>query len=635
MRGKQWIAWVALAAALLLVIPLVTKYTPIRNEQKASPQAAERSRTAQVKSETAAKLRILQRDMDATAMLCTTECTKDFTKLVNGQTEGKTKQEKIKHMMDMHKHMLYINWMNSKRSVSRGAVPPELKKKADKLLELAGNSIAQGQSFSSKPFEYNGHRYIVIGVPDKKHAGSGVRGLVMQDVVGQVKRHQQRNLRLVPYPAEGHYRIESVKANTTQDTTVRTGEDNGGASHYHINEVVVRFRTDPTEQQLAAIRQDIQAVTIQKLGYTYVFRSKQMETKAMMRYFQERWKPVYVEPHYLYMTNDTKNNAKHQNKKATKAAKAKATTGQDIIPNDVLYREYQWNLPTIETEKGWKVGKGSDSVIVAVLDTGVQGDHPDLQGRLVKGTNIVTEDEAPEDDVGHGTHVSGIIAASVNNGEGVAGLSWYNKIMPVKVLDSSGAGSTYSVAQGVIWATDHGAKVINMSLGNYAQADFLHDAIKYAFDHDVVLVAASGNDNTERPGYPAAYPEVFAVGATDKNSKRATFSNYGDYIDVAAPGDAIASTYPGNQYAALSGTSMASPHVAALAALIRSINPELKNTEVMDIMRQTALDLGTKGKDKYYGYGQIDVKKALHAAEQSSVSLQRFPQHTARKLEKM
>jgi subtilisin family serine protease len=177
------------------------------------------------------------------------------------------------------------------------------------------------------------------------------------------------------------------------------------------------------------------------------------------------------------------------------------------------------------------------------------------------------------------------------------------------------------VAQGIIWAADHGAKVINMSLGNYADANFLHDAIKYAYDKDVVLIAASGNDNTEKPGYPAAYPEVFAVAAIDSKKSKASFSNYGEYIDVAAPGVSIASTYPKNQYAALSGTSMASPHVTALAALIRSVNPLLKNTEVMDIMRQTATDLGPEGKDNYFGHGQIDVVKALKAAEQSRGSL--------------
>src|SRR5690606_7955394 len=196
-------------------------------------------------------------------------------------------------------------------------------------------------------------------------------------------------------------------------------------------------------------------------------------------------------------------------------------------------------------------------------DTGVQLDHPDLAGGVTEGYNVVG-DGPPDDDVGHGTHVAGVISAAVNNREGVAGMSWYNKVMPIKVLDSSGTGTTYSVAEGLIWAVDHGAKVINMSLGNYASAEFLHDAIRYAYDHDVVLIAASGNDDTDRPGFPAAYPEVSAVAATDANGRKASFSNYGDYIGVAAPGDNIPSTYPGNQYAALSGTSMASPHVAAL-----------------------------------------------------------------------
>ena len=175
-------------------------------------------------------------------------------------------------------------------------------------------------------------------------------------------------------------------------------------------------------------------------------------------------------------------------------------------------------------------------------------------------------------------------------------MSWYNKVLPVKVLDQTGAGSTYSVAQGIIWAADHGAKVMNLSLGNYADSGFLHDAIQYAYDKDVALIAASGNDNTEQPGFPAAYPEVFAVAASDSQNEKAPFSNYGDYIDVTAPGVSIASTYPNNQYAALSGTSMASPHVTALAALIRSANPNLKNTDVYDIMRKSAQDLGDKGR---------------------------------------
>jgi subtilisin family serine protease len=172
-------------------------------------------------------------------------------------------------------------------------------------------------------------------------------------------------------------------------------------------------------------------------------------------------------------------------------------------------------------------------------------------------------------------------------------------------------------------------------LGNYAQAEFLHDAIRYAYDRGVVLVAASGNDNTDRPGYPAAYPEVFAVASTDADGSRSSFSNYGDYIDVAAPGASIASTYPGSQYAALSGTSMASPHVAALAGLIRSINPDLTNVEVMDIMRKSARDLGAAGKDNNFGYGQIDVVKALEMVQQSDVSLLRFPEQVKQRLKQI
>nr|WP_275983881.1 S8 family peptidase [Paenibacillus hamazuiensis] len=340
-----------------------------------------------------------------------------------------------------------------------------------------------------------------------------------------------------------------------------------------------------------------------------------------MDYFR-KWDVVYAEPHFLYLTNDL--------------PQTSANTDDSVfVPNDVLYSRYQWNLPLIETEKGWSLTKGSQDVVVAVVDTGVDLNHPDLKDQLVSGLNVVSPDSPPQDDVGHGTHVSGVISALVNNNLGVAGMSWYNRIMPVKVLDSSGAGSTYSVAQGIIWATDHGAKVINMSLGNYADAQFLHDAIRYAFDRDVVLIAASGNDNTDRPGYPAAYPEVFAVAATDSQKNKASFSNYGDYIDVAAPGVSIASTFPHNQYAALSGTSMASPHVTALAALIRSANPQLKNTEVMDIMRQTAQDLGPQGKDTYYGYGLIDVVKALESASQNNSSLANWPQQTQRLLEKI
>ncbi|CAM3117667.1 S8 family peptidase [Paenibacillus lupini] len=608
MNAKKWIGLCAIIALVAIVVPAGRYIFPDRNNP--APQ----SKGFSVEQEKTLKIKTLNKDMDATSLLCTTECSKEFHKLMaSGNAKINNPTDRITHMMNMHKHMSYISWINGNRSVERGALPD---KKAASFVAEAKAKVKAGNSYQSEPFiNDTGSRYMVLGVPSGKNNGIGVVGVINQNIVMQVERHQKRNLRLVPYPSEGNYRIESVEPGANRETTVHDGEDNGNASHYHVRDVVVHFQNKLTDKQLDQIKQKINAQHIQQIGDTYVFRSKDMDADKMVHYFQKSWKTEYVEPHYLYMTNETTNDA-------------------DVItPNDALYSQYQWNLPSIETEKGWGLSKGNDKVIVAILDTGVQADHPDLKGKLLDGTNIVDADAAPNDDVGHGTHVAGIIGASVNNGEGVAGISWYNKIMPVKVLDSSGAGSTYSVAQGIIWATDHGAKVINMSLGNYAQAEFLHDAIKYAYDHDVVMVAASGNDNTDRPGYPAAYPEVFAVAATDASNNKASFSNFGDYIDVAAPGDSIASTYPGSQYAALSGTSMASPHVAALAGLIRSINPDLNNEEVMEIMRKSAVDLGNKGKDNYFGYGLIDVDKALKAASNYTTALQNFPSQTERRLE--
>ncbi|UVI32158.1 S8 family peptidase [Paenibacillus spongiae] len=619
---RKWIGWFTALAVAAFLIPFMPWFgsgtrAPSKPNEGQPPQynQAALKKTA-ANQEHAMKHRSVEQDMNATAKLCTTECSRNFRKLMTKSGTGGAKDSDLRSMMDKHKQMVYVYWKHNGQAIQRGKIPAEDNKEIQAQIAQAKKNLAEKKSFVSEPVKLNGQPYIVLTVAGSKKNGDGIVGVIRQDIVNHVQAHQRRNLRIVPYPMEGKYKIESVLPNTMKDTTVTDGNDNGNASHYHINEVVVKFRHQLSDRDLSQIKHAIDALSIRKLGktQTYVFRSTRKDAQSMMNYFKKNWNPYYVEPHYLYLTNETAGAA-------------------PIVPNDVLYHDYQWNLPVIETEKGWGVSKGSDKVLVAVLDTGVQTDHPDLAGKLHAGTNIVTPGEAPEDDVGHGTHVAGIIAAVVNNSEGVAGLSWYNKVLPVKVLDSSGAGSTYSVAEGIIWATDNGAKVINMSLGNYAEAEFLHDAIKYAFDRDVVLIAASGNDNTERPGYPAAYPEVFAVASTDPDGSKSSFSNYGDYIDVAAPGASIASTYPGSQYAALSGTSMASPHVAALAGLIRSINPKLTNTQVMDIMRNSAHDLGTKGKDKYFGHGQIDVVKALNAARQSAnVSLQRFPQQVENRL---
>ncbi|MBJ6363125.1 S8 family peptidase [Paenibacillus sp. GCM10012307] len=593
MRRKKMARWFMALAALALIIHIAPIFIPSPSVPR---QTAEAPKPAPLE-ERKLKLASLQNDMDKTAMLCHAECRKQMTKAIAFTGNDQKRRAYIRTMMKEHPHMEYMSWQDNTGSKPYGALPAGM----SDHVEQAKVAVKKGKEYHSGTLKLkSGARYMVLATPDRKHPGHGLVGVVKQHILDQVEQHQLRNLRLVPYPHETKYKTKAVEPGTLHRTEVHTGEDNGDASHYHTNEVVVRFHQNPNPQHIQQIRKEINADHVHKLGYTFVFRSKSMKTEELIHYFKKNYDPHYVEPHYFYMTNWK--------------MKAEQQEIQPIIPNDALYSQYQWNLPSIETEKGWNVERGTNEIVVAVLDTGVQADHPDLKGQLMEGINIVDKNAKPDDDVGHGTHVSGIIAAVVNNGEGVAGLSWYNKVLPVKVLDASGAGTTYSVAEGIIWATDHGAKVINMSLGNYASAEFLHDAIKYAYDHDVVLVAASGNDNTDRPGYPAAYPEVFAVAATDTNGQRASFSNYGDYIDVAAPGASIASTYPGSQYAALSGTSMASPHVAALAALIRSKNPELTNKEVMQLMRDTSTDLGAVGKDTSFGYGQIDVVRALSAA---------------------
>lgn len=375
-----------------------------------------------------------------------------------------------------------------------------------------------------------------------------------------------------------------------------------GLSHYIQNEVLIKFKGAIDEHYLEQLTAKYNLQIIKKNNTTVILHSNEQNTKQLIKLLEanelSQNSPIeYIEPHFIYLTNE-------ENEQIPLPQ----------IPNDLLYMDYQWNLPMIFTEEGWEITRGKEDVIVAVIDTGVDLYHPEFENRLVDGINIIEPNSAPLDDDGHGTHVAGIISANTNNNEGIAGITWYNKIMPIKVLDQSGAGTLFDVAEGIIWATDNGAKVINLSLGNYAESKYLHDAVKYAYSKDVVMIAATGNDNTDELGYPASYPEVLGVSAINSRQSRAEFSNYGDYVDVVAPGVNIPSTYPGNQYAALSGTSMASPHVAGLAGLVRATNPSLTNEEVYQLIKDTAIDLGPPGRDKYYGYGQININGAVQKA---------------------
>jgi serine protease len=328
-----------------------------------------------------------------------------------------------------------------------------------------------------------------------------------------------------------------------------------------------------------------------------------------------------------------------------------------FTPNDYYYY-LQWDMPQIEMPSAWDVADGS-GVTVAVIDTGVAYENysiyakaPDLAGTcFVPGYDFINGDAHPNDDNGHGTHVAGTIAETTNNGIAMAGVAPGACIMPIKVLADDGFGSYAGVADGISWATDHGAQVINLSLtGSYSSS--VEDAVNYALANDVVVVAATGNGGDDQigdpsPGCPACHTGVLAVGATDYNMDRTYYSNYGcsgygGCLDIMAPGGDVyadenddgygdgilqetlgiwcdPSVPPGDyttfRYCFGAGTSMAAPHVAAAAALILETNPSLTADEVRDVLSSTATDLGTPGYDLEYGYGLVDVYAAVLMAD--------------------
>jgi type VII secretion-associated serine protease mycosin len=284
----------------------------------------------------------------------------------------------------------------------------------------------------------------------------------------------------------------------------------------------------------------------------------------------------------------------------------------DATPSNDAYRSSQWALDRLRAEDTWATQVGT-GVTVAVVDSGVDKTHPDLAGQVLPGTDFVAPGDGSADGHGHGTHVGGIIAAVANNGIGVAGLSPGVKLLPVRVLDNTGAGWSSDTAAGIVWAVDHGAQVINLSLGGPSPTTVGQQAVDYAVAHGVVVVAAAGNGRAtgNQVNYPAAYAGVVGVAATDRTDATASFSNTGAYVDIAAPGVGIASTYPGGGYANMSGTSMATPYAAAAAALVKSANPSLGSDAVTAVLEQSALDLAPAGRDDASGYGLIDPSAAV------------------------
>jgi subtilisin family serine protease len=285
--------------------------------------------------------------------------------------------------------------------------------------------------------------------------------------------------------------------------------------------------------------------------------------------------------------------------------------------NDPL-RSQQWALDRVSFEAAWKVTRGRN-VTVAVVDSGVEASHEDLRGSVLHGIDYVTPGgDGRTDPNGHGTHVAGIIAAHVNNGLGIAGAAPDVKILPVRVLDKNGGGVASNVAKGVIWAADHHARVINLSLGG-GQAPGIQEAIQYANRKGAVVLAAGGNNGQDGndPMYPAAYPEAIAVAGVDSSLKHMSIGNTGGYLDVSAPGVGIVSAWGSSPtaYASATGSSMATPYAAAAAALIISENPHMSVDRVTTLLENQATDLGAPGDDPVFGHGLINPLASLAAAQ--------------------
>jgi subtilisin family serine protease len=275
-----------------------------------------------------------------------------------------------------------------------------------------------------------------------------------------------------------------------------------------------------------------------------------------------------------------------------------------VTPDDEDWPQ-QWGLRVVGLPQAWAVTQGSKQVIVAVLDTGVDSDHADLRKALVPGYDFVNSDSDPTDDHGHGTAVAGIVAARANNRDGIAGVCWNCSIMPVKVLDSAGVGGVSLIAAGIVWAVDHGARVINLSLGGPATLQGLTDAIAYAAGKRVAVVAAAGNDGTNGLVYPAADPLALSVAATTSSDRRYPWSNFGSWVRVAAPGCNIAPLRAGGE-GIFCGTSSATPVVAGLVALAYSVNPAASSAEVEHALESSAVPLPATTR-----YGRVSAPGAL------------------------
>ncbi|EPD51260.1 hypothetical protein HMPREF1210_01858 [Paenisporosarcina sp. HGH0030] len=352
---------------------------------------------------------------------------------------------------------------------------------------------------------------------------------------------------------------------------------------FYSNQLIVTFKASPTGSERKQILDSVNAkeLSIQVNGkFALVSTPKSSDLSAVAKELLKHKQVEFVEPNYQLENT--------------------------FRPKDPSYSK-QWHLKKIHASSAWDQTKGRSGVIVAVIDEGVQTNHPDLKGKFVSPYNAVTGGTSFYSG-DHATHVAGIIAASFNNSGG-AGVAPNIKIMPINVFTGDSA-SSYDVGEAIIYAADHHADIINLSLGgSYTYA--MDYATQYAKAKDVLIIAAAGNERSYELSYPAALDGVIGVSATDSNDEITDFSNYGSYIDLAAPGEGIFSSLSGSKYGAMDGTSMAAPVVSGVAALVLSKNPLLTSDQLEKILTKSSVDLYHRGWDDFYGYGRVDAYRAL------------------------
>ncbi|WLD93833.1 S8 family peptidase [Alkalihalobacillus sp. AL-G] len=376
--------------------------------------------------------------------------------------------------------------------------------------------------------------------------------------------------------AAANGQLESPEKSPAVNATVEKGS-------YELGEVLVKFKDQADK---AAKSKALKAVGAKVVPDEDAVKSpfkvlKVGNVEAVVKALENNPNVEYAEPNYTLKATWT--------------------------PNDTYYSGYQYGPQNTYTNYAWDITRGSSGQEIAVLDSGVDYNHPDLNGKTIRGYDFVDNDWYPMDLNGHGTHVAGTAAAETNNSTGIAGMAPNTSILAVRVLDANGSGSLADVADGIRYAADAGAEVINLSLGCNCDTQAMEDAVNYAWNSGTVVIAAAGNDGVSTTFEPASYANVIAVAAVDSRDRIANFSNYGSWVDVAAPGVDIAATYPDNQYVYMSGTSMASPHVAGLAGLLAGQGRN--NAQIRAAIEQTADNIRGTGSD--FAHGRINSYDAV------------------------